>query len=345
MSKYPDSPSPGPADGIDPSLPLARVSHSVLHPAFIAEQVALRYELPEVTGAFLLYRGINDVYLVRAGGGKYALRVWRKTWRSPDDVDTELQFLEFLRQRHFAASTGIRARDGKLYFKVQSPEGPRALALYTWAPGRKFGDCLDESTAARIGAAFAQMHLLGLEYARGRSFDTRGIAGFGVTVPALLDFVYDRPEDLRDYAVLARRLPEALLALRREDVPMGICHRDFHPSNVHVADDGTLTLLDFDGTGDDYLMQDVQNYVWGNLFYGFSPAYGEAFERGYETVRPFTADERRHRELFLLAKAFRLVSGMAYSSASVGRGTLRFRNLDWLGQYIRDRARPLGLID
>jgi Ser/Thr protein kinase RdoA (MazF antagonist) len=345
MSQPPPLTPPSPADDIDPSLPLARVSHSVLHPAFIAEQVAQRYDLPEVTGAFLLYRGINDVYLVRAGAQKYALRVWRKTWRSPDDVDTELQFLEFLRQRRFGASTGIRARDGKLYFKAQSPEGPRALALYTWAPGRKFGDCLDEATAARIGAAFAQMHRLGLEYARGRAFDTRGISGFGVTVPALLEFVYDRPDDLRDYAVLAQRLPEALLALQGEDVPMGICHRDFHPSNVHVADDGGITLLDFDGTGDDYLMQDVQNYVWGNLFYGFSPAYGEAFERGYETVRPFTAAERRHRELFLLAKAFRLVSGMAYSSASVGRGTLRFRNLDWLGQYIRERARPLGLVD
>jgi Ser/Thr protein kinase RdoA (MazF antagonist) len=189
------------------------------------------------------------------------------------------------------------------------------------------------------------MHLLGLEYAGGRAFDSRGITGFGVTVPALLDFVYDRPDDRRDYAVLAQRLPGALLALRAQDVPMGICHRDFHPSNVHVADDGRITLLDFDGTGDDFLMQDVQNYVWGNLFYGFSPAYGEAFERGYESVRPFTADERRHRELFLLAKAFRLVSGMAYSSASVGRGTLRFRSLDWLGAYIRERARPLGLID
>ena len=30
--------------------------------------------------------------------------------------------------------------------------------------------------------------------------------------------------------------------------------------------------------------------------------------------------------------------------SSVGRGTLRFRNLDWLGEYIRARARPLGLL-
>lgn len=91
-------------------------------------------------------------------------------------------------------------------------------------------------------------------------------------------------------------------------------------------------------------MQDVKNFVWGNLFYGYSEAYGSAFERGYQSVRPFTADEIRHGELFLLAKAFRLVAGMAHSSVSVGRGTLRFRNMDWLGQYIKSRARPLGLL-
>ena len=45
-----------------------------------------------------------------------------------------------------------------------------------------------------------------------------------------------------------------------------------------------------------------------------------------------------------MAKAFRLVAGMAHSSVEVGRGTLRFRNLDWLTDYIRTRAVTLGLL-
>ena len=91
-------------------------------------------------------------------------------------------------------------------------------------------------------------------------------------------------------------------------------------------------------------LQDVKNFTWGNLFYGFDDKYADAFDRGYESVRPFTADEKRHADLFLLAKTFRLLSGMAHISVAVGRGTLRFRNLDWLGGYIRDKARPLGLL-
>ena len=269
---------------------------------------------------------------------------WRKTYRDVDDVAYELDFLDFLRQRGFPASVGIHGHDGRLYFKVQSPEGPRAVALYDWAPGKKFGDVLSEDTAERIGARFAEMHLLGLDYAGDHTFSTAEAVNFDINMPALLDFVYDRPDDLHDYAVIAERLTERLIAIQGENVPLGVCHRDFHPSNVHVDETGRITLLDFDAAGEDYLMQDVKNFVWGNLFYGFSPTIGEAFERGYQTVRPFTEDEVRHGELFLMAKAFRLVAGMAHSSVSVGRGTLRFRNLDWLGDYIKSRARPLGLL-
>jgi Ser/Thr protein kinase RdoA (MazF antagonist) len=327
-----------------PAARAPRVSHSVLHPDWLAEEVATRYAMRGAVSGFLLYRGMNDVYLIKDDTGKHALRVWRRTWRDVDIVSYELDFLDFLRRRNFPASTPIRARDGSLYFKVDAPEGERAIALYDWAPGRKFGECLDEGVAERIGAEFARMHLLGLEYAQGHAFTTEDAVGFLVNVPTLLEFLYDRPDDARDYAIVAERLAQRLHDIRSEDVPMGICHRDFHPSNVHVDDSGRITFLDFDAAGEDFLMQDVKNYVWGNLFYGFSPRYAEAFERGYQTVRPFTAAEVAHGELFLLAKTFRLVAGMAHSSASVGRGTLRFRNLDWLGDYIRTRARPLGLL-
>ena len=328
----------------DQTLPMAAVSHSVLHPDFLAAEVSRRYALGDAMTGFLLYRGMNDVYLISDGREKYALRVWRKTWRAVDDVAYELNFLDFLRRRNFPASTPIATRDGSLYFKVQSPEGPRAIALYTWAPGKKFGEMLSEPTAEKIGSLFAQMHLLGLEHAGSRVFSTDDAVSFDVNMPALLDFVFDRPEDLRDYPIIAERLTQRLRDIRSENVPMGICHCDFHPSNVHVTESGEITLLDFDAAGEEYLMQDVKNFVWGNLFYGYSDAYGTAFERGYQSVRPFTADEIRHGELFLLAKAFRLVAGMAHSSVSVGRGTLRFRNMDWLGHYIKSRARPLGLL-
>lgn len=323
----------------------AEVSHSVLHPEWLAKEVSNRYDLQGTVSGFLLYRGLNDIYIIQSRTNKYALRVWRRGWRDVDAVSYELNFLDFLRSRDFPASAPIRARNDSLYFKVNAPEGPRAVALYDWAPGCKFAEALDEGAAQQIGEKFAEMHLLGLEYAGEHDFSTQDAESFTVNMPSLLEFLYDRPDDARVYELLASRLVERLRELKGGDVPLGVCHRDFHPGNVHVDVDGKITLLDFDAAGEDFLMQDVKNFVWGNLFYNFAPVYGEAFERGYQTVRPFTAAEVDNAELFLMAKAFRLVAGMAHASVAVGRGTLRFRNLDWLSAYIRSRAEKLGLLE
>ena len=326
-------------------LPVAQVSHSVLHPDFIAAEVRKRYSVAGAVTCFLLYRGMNDVYLVQDATARYALRVWRKTYRDPDDVAYELDFLDFLRRKGFPASVAVPQHDGALYFKAQTPEGVRAIAMYDWAPGVKFGERLAEGTAHRIGAEMARMHLLGFEWAGAdHAFSTSTAKDYNICMPALIDFVYDRPDDLRDYPVIAANLDRRLDELVADGAPLGVCHRDFHPSNVHVDEDGRITLLDFDAAGEDFLMQDVQNFVWGNLFYGFSPSYGEAFEDGYQSVRPYTKAESDATDLFLMAKALRLVAGMAHSSTAVGRGTLRFRNLDWLGDYIRTRARASGLL-
>lgn len=327
-------------------LPQAQVSHSVLHPEWIAAEVRKRYPLKGEVSCFLLYRGMNDVYLVQDAEARYALRVWRLTWRDPDNVRYELGFLDFLRTRGFPASVAVPQHDGALYFKAQTPEGVRPVAMYDWAPGVKFGERLSNEGAARIGAAFAEMHLAGYEWTGpDHVFTTDTAKEYMVCMPALIDFVYDRPDDLRDYPVISANLNQRFDELAASGkVPLGVCHRDFHPSNVHVDEAGRITLLDFDAAGEDFLMQDVKNFVWGNLFYGFDPSYGEAFEAGYQSVRPFTAEEVAAGEVFLLAKALRLVAGMALSSSAVGRGTLRFRNLDWLGDYIRTRARTAGLL-
>ena len=326
-------------------LPKAIVSHSVLHPEFIAQQMVARYGEKKKPEVFLLHRGMNDVYLVQCENTRYAARVWRKTYRDVDDVAYELSFLSFLKEKHFNASAPVPLADGSLYFKADTPEGYRAIAVYEWAPGTKFGEKLSEDTAHKIGAGFAQMHKYGLEWAgQNHIFSTKTAKDFFITLPALLDFVYDRPDDLRDYPIIADNLAKRFDELHTAGARLGVCHRDFHPSNVHVDDNQNIVYLDFDAAGEDFLMQDVQNYVWGNEFYGFSAAYGEAFEAGYESVLPFLPIEKESKEVFLVGKALRLVAGMAESSKAVGRGTLRFRSLDWLGEYIKSRAVKLDLL-
>lgn len=330
----------------DQPAPPRAIAHTVLDYRFLAYEIARRYPLKGVVTAQMLYRGMNDVYIIADAEKRYALRVWRNVTHRPleEDVAFELDFLDYLKSRDFPASGSVRAKDGSRYFVFEAPEGPRPIALYDWAPGEKFGECLDEAVAERIGGLFARMHLLGRDYPGTlptRPFDVDSLI---TNIPHVEEFVFDRPEDLRDYPIIGRNLAARLMEIQSLDLPKGICHRDFHPSNVHVSRDGVITFLDFDACSEDYWIQDVKNYVWGNDFYSYPALYGDAFERGYRAVRPYTADEDRLGELFLLSKAYRLISGLSAAAPAVGRGVLRFRNLDWFAATIKPRARALGLL-
>lgn len=321
------------------------VAHSVLDAHALAREVAQRYDLPDGVRVSLLFRGMNDIYVVSAGGRRWALRVWRGTWRGLDEVENELAFLNFLRSREFPASFPVALRDGAWYFTLQAPEALRAVALYEWAPGVKVFDRHTPETAAQVGRLLARMHVLGRDYTPAHAVDLRR-GQLLRDLPSLLDLVADRPDEARDYAAFAPVVQSFLDGLDAFDLPQGACHGDLHPSNAHVDEDGHITVLDFDGCGNGYLLKDIANYVFGSDFYGFPAELGEAFVRGYCEVRPMTADERRLLDAFVFIKTFQLAAGIARNVNSVGRASLRFRGLDWFAAQVRaGMARHAALLN
>ena len=49
----------------------AQISHSVLHPDWVAGEAARRYALNGKIDGYLLYRGMNDVYMIRGVDSRY----------------------------------------------------------------------------------------------------------------------------------------------------------------------------------------------------------------------------------------------------------------------------------
>jgi Ser/Thr protein kinase RdoA (MazF antagonist) len=323
---------------------IAPATHTTIDANFVGRQVAQHYNVKGEVRCQLLYRGVNDVYIIRDDNGRRALRIWRAGTRSLDGVLQELDYLDFLHGHGIPVSSSEPAANGDRYITFNALEGPRPAVLYTWAPGSKFGDCLDVDTAERIGGKFAEMHLISKDYVPAQGVPDDPSAALRAGLPSLLLWVEDRPDDIRDYTHLSETLSERMKTLATLDLPRGMCHQDMHPSNVHLSTDGTITFLDFDGASVGYWLHDVKNFIFGSAFYGFPPVYGEAFERGYLKLRPYTADEIASQELILLNKAFRLLSGASMGSNSRGRDLLRLQNLDWFAAYIKPRARALGLL-
>lgn len=330
------------------TIPHIRVVHSIVDNKHLAELLRDRYTLSPGVYCELIHRGMNDIYKVTDGASRLACRVWRTAWRSLDDVAYEMSFLAHLHGKGIAVANGVPALDGSLSFVVQAPEGIRSVALFEWAPGRPFGDQPNdqpkEQHAFEIGALFAQMHGAGADFKPDKIRRTNAPSDYLDNLPYLKQLVMDRPGDMALYQTVAENLHARVKALEWQGLPFGPCHGDFHFNNVHINDDNGITLLDFDNSGEDYLLQDVACYLWGNYYGKLEEAYGTRFIDGYTSVRPFTADEEPLLGLFIMAKEFRLISGFAKNVNQIGHFPLRFRNLAWFEQSIRARAESLDLI-
>ena len=178
-------------------------SHSGAAPDFIAEQVAASATRHGAGPgqSFLLYRGINDVYL-SLPAASYAPRVWRRGFReigrgrlrSTDSGGKNFRFGAAARPRPLAVLQGRLARGRARAGAVREGAGEvRRL------PRR--------GTAFRIGAVFAQLHRHGIEYRWPVARTTWSRWSASARTPALLDFVYDRPDDVRDFARASARTP------------------------------------------------------------------------------------------------------------------------------------------
>ena len=81
-------------------------------------------------------------------------------------------------------------------------------------------------------------------------------------------------------------------------LPKGICHCDFHFSNILFKGNKLVALLDFDDANYTFLQFDLIGMIeyWACTYPAFSPdmAHAQAIVRAYEQHRPLAASEQQH---------------------------------------------------
>jgi homoserine kinase type II len=166
----------------------------------------------------------------------------------------------------------------------------RPAAILDWLPGAQRADpSLAEHRAA--GALLARLHLAAADYP-GRRHDPVG--------PAARRALFERCEARAvgaDRALLARMAPWAAEGAPdpTAGLPRGAIHADYFPDNLLFTDGAVSGLIDFYFACVDALAYDlaIALSAWGFDAKGTPlPAALNAFQSGYESVRPLTAAER-----------------------------------------------------
>lgn len=97
-----------------------------------------------------------------------------------------------------------------------------------------------------------------------------------------------------EFALFKQAEEEALAvieAMPRTNETWGLIHADLRPSNVIAADDGTLTVIDFDDSGYSFYLYDFASALSFVEHEPYAPTMAKEWVAGYREVAPLSDEE------------------------------------------------------
>ncbi len=249
----------------------------------------------------------NSNWLIETARGRYILTMYERRVEVAD-LPFFLGLLDHLAARGCPVPATIHDREGNAFRMVEG----KAAALIEFLPGVSPSEPTPAQARA-VGAALAQMHLAGGDFAPRRENSvgpaewqrlaamcgTGGLASIDPALPALV----------------ARELP-AVLNAWPSGLPIGAIHADLFPDNVLLLGDEVTGLIDFYFACTDLLAYDVAvtHAAWCFDAAGerFDPALSAELLAGYESLRPLTVSERDALPLLARGAALRFLLTRAY---------------------------------
>ncbi len=226
------------------------------------------------------------------------MRLSHPTWRTDDELQTELHWLQML-----ASETTIGAP--KLFLNTQGqlitsvtcdgvPE-PRRAVLMSWVRGRLLSEQLSPHNFTKFGVLAARLHEHGAKWRAPSNLTIR--VRNSLYVRGENDELHEMNREMfpeKSYAIFEQvrdHVQQAYARLYRDGQGVRIIHADLHQENVKVFR-GTLSPFDFEDSILGYPVQDIAQTFYDLLFFSSldNTEYQllrDAFIQGYRSEQPW----------------------------------------------------------
>ncbi len=303
----------------------------------ILEEALSKYELEKDSikqlGGFESF-----IYSFISHGKEYILRITHKSRRSPEMIESEMHWINYLHQNGINCALPYLTRDHKLQDIVGKDESSFIVCAFDKVPGTHLRKETDtEDLRYQYGKQIGKMHAKTKNYhphqhKRIEWYEDELIKNFETIVPT-------EQKKLRE--VFHHHLNEIHNLSKHQD-NYGLVHYDAHPGNFFV-EDNQIYLFDFDDCQYAHFISDIAIV----LFY-FAPNFLNdkekdllisefflSFMKGYLSENILSAEEIKHIPLFLKHREFILYAAIlsAYGDEN---------NFDpWAKRYMDGRLEKL----
>ena len=292
-------------------------TYSQLSSHSVAQIASTQYDLSKTLNCKFYVLGLHDNYLIEAEDIKYILRIYRNDWRSEQEVQFELELLDFLGAKGAPVSAPVPTKTGDLGFSIDSPEGKRIAVLFQYADGHAPGSEITIEQCTLLGTVVANVHKIT------DAFETN-LSRQALDIPYLLDdsiiaiqaFI---DAEARSYInTLQTKLKDATPSIPQKTGLYGICIGDINSTNFHINEKKDITLFDFDQCGYGYRSFDIGKFLSTIHSKNAKHEFSNAFIEGYRQVRQLTDDELLSIPYYELIAVIWVMAIHAYNADRIG---------------------------
>lgn len=218
----------------------------------------------EIHSCKYLLRGVNDHYLIETIDDKFIFRIYRNTHRSLEEIESEVVFLNALREEGTSVSYPITTLNQEQIIAFDAAEGTRYGVLFSYAQGESINSMNDQQLT-EFGTELARMHTISSTIVL--PFDRR-VYDMDTTIRQPIQSIKPIFEkDAENLAWINNTASKIIAKLDDFDFSefsYGYCHYDLLPKNFHFDYNGRITFFDFDFLGKGLLVNDIMTF-WLHL--------------------------------------------------------------------------------
>ncbi len=276
----------------------------------------------------------NHTYRVQEPSGRrFALRVHRPTYRSVAEIESELAWLDALREDQVVDTPSVlRAPDGRRVISVRTPAlGDRNVVIFEWLTGAE--PDLDAGDAAigqfkTLGAISARMHGHARSWQRPPGF-TRPRWDYDCSIGptghwgAWQDGLGIGPDERRQLDRLDATIAARLARYGEDETRFGLVHADIRLANL-LIDGDRVRVIDFDDSGFSWFMYDFATTVTFIEDHPRVPELQNAWVEGYRSMAELEPAAEAELETFVMLRRLLLVAWIgshhAFATEAVEHG-------------------------
>lgn len=282
-------------------------SYSTVSCKALMAKVIPDYCIDEPLDCLFWERGSNDTYVIRCSHGRYSLRIYRHQVYPRDEIDFEVDALNYLHNHGFPVAYPIARKSGGYITEISAPEGVRYVLVTAFAEGSPPKcDLVDDFRLT--GESVARLHDVSQGFTtphKKKDLDLRNFIDDSVS--SIEPHLSHRP---KERALLKQYVDNARSEIRRvgeDTMDTGFCHGDVHGGNAHLHN-GVLTHYDFEECGFGFRVFDLATFKWAFNLRESKDEKWLAFVEGYQSVRKIGEADFELLDTFVLLRHIWLIA-------------------------------------